>query len=276
MANTFKKPSKLKSISKDIDYIMCIDENGSEGHLKYAQKILDNGYELDEEHKFLTITGVIFKRSDYAKTYFEAEQLKNKYWKNGMFLDGDRNIAVCFHSRDIRRKNIPFDENSINRKNFLNDLTTFLDNINCKVISATIDVEKYINSKKYRFSIYHTAIHFLIERFIYATKNHKKGIIVLESRDKIRDKDILNEINNLFEYGTSKISSEEFKSKIIGIYFNKKWNSDKTHTYVGLEIVDLFSYPIYQYLKFNEENPAFSIVKKKLDKGIEKGIKIFP
>lgn len=273
MADSFRRPTRLKTIPSNIDYIMCIDENGSEALLKQAEAFIENNNSVPIDDKYLTITGVIFTRSDYSNTYFEIEQLKKKYWKDGLFNNG---IAVCFHSCDIRRKKPPFDDNSINRNAFLNDLTEVLENTQCKVISSSINVENYIKSGKYHYDIYNTAIQFLIERYIYATKNGKKGIIVLESRDQKQDKKILENINRLFENGTNIIKAKEFKEKVIGVYFNKKWNKSKTHTYAGLEIADLFSYPIHKYVKHKEKDLAFKTIEKKLDKGIKKGIKIFP
>ena len=215
MADSFRRPTRLKTISSNIDYIMCIDENGSEALLKQAEAFIENNNSVPIDDKYLTITGVIFTRSDYSNTYFEIEQLKKKYWKDGLFNNG---IAVCFHSCDIRRKKPPFDDNSINRNAFLNDLTEVLENTQCKIISSSINVENYIKSGKYHYDIYNTAIQFLIERYIYATKNGKKGIIVLESRDQKQDKKILENINRLFENGTTIIKAKEFKEKVIGSY----------------------------------------------------------
>lgn len=276
MANSFRRPTRLQTISSDIDYIMCIDENGSESLLKLAENTLNNNKSINQNDKFLTITGVIFTRTHYSKACFEVEQLKKKYWKDGLFNKNNKDIPVCLHSRDIRRMNIPFDDNTINRISFLNDLTNVLEGIECKVISSSINVEKYVKSGKYHYDIYNTAIQFLIERYIYATKNKKKGIIVLESRNQNQDKKILENINKLFEYGTTIIKSKEFKERIVGVYFNKKWNDSKTHTYVGLEIADLFTYPIHKYVRSGEKDQSFPTIEKKLDKGIKKGIKIFP
>lgn len=276
MENCFKRPTRLKSISNDIDYIMCIDENGSEALLKFVESELNNNKSVDINDKFLTITGVVFTRTNYSKACFEVEQLKKKYWKDGLFNKKDEKIAVCLHSRDIRRMKIPFDNNSINRSSFLNDLTNVLENVECKIISSSINVENYIKSGKYHCDIYNTAIQFLIERYIYATKNYKKGIIVLESRNQNQDKKILENINRLFQYGAKIIKAKEFQEKIVGIYFNKKWNDSKTHTYVGLEIADLFTYPIHKFVRSQIKDLSFFTIEKKLDKGIKKGIKIFP
>ena len=64
-----------------------------------------------------------------------------------------------------------------------------------------------------------------------------------------------------------------------GVYFNPKWNEEYSATYVGLEIADLFSYPIHKFVKRNNKDKAFLVFVNKIagypnDK--TKGIKIIP
>ena len=117
---------------------------------------------------------------------------------------------------------------------------------------------------------------FLLERYIYATRNHKKGIIVIESRKSRNDSKLLKQIVNLFLTGSEYLKEVEFRDRIKGIYFNDKRNYQQTHSYIGLEIVDLCSYPINKYIKLSKKDESFLIIENKLDKGIEKAIKRFP
>ena len=38
MSKWYDKPTKILSMKKDIDYVMCIDENGSSSNLTYVLK----------------------------------------------------------------------------------------------------------------------------------------------------------------------------------------------------------------------------------------------
>ena len=61
--------------------------------------------------------------------------------------------------------------------------------------------------------------------------------------------------------------------------FNPKWYSGHSSTFAGLEIVDLFSYPIHQYIKYKKENLSFKTIKEKIvgyPNFNNKGIKVFP
>ena len=103
---------------------------------------------------------------------------------------------------------------------------------------------------------------------------------MLEARGKEEDKELLEHISKVInKTGTKKISSKELQSKIDGVYFNPKWNEEYSSTYVGLEITDLFSYPIHKYVKRNSKDKAFLTFEDKIDgypNYKNKGIKIFP
>ena len=115
MSKWYDKPTKILSINKDIDYVMYIDENGSSSNLTYILKQISNKKEISEDDKYFTITGCIFTKDEYLNSKKIIKDLKNKYWNNGMFFDNksNREKAVCFHSREIRKHDNCFND-SIN------------------------------------------------------------------------------------------------------------------------------------------------------------------
>lgn len=256
MSKWYDKPVRVLSLKRDIDYIMCIDENGSSSNLTYVLKQISNEKELSEDDKYFTITGCIFTKDDYFNSKRLIKSLKNKYWNNGVFYDtkSKRDKEICFHSRDIRKHNGCFNDNVINYNEFMIDLSDTMKDIKCKIISISVN--------------------------IYDTENNKKGILMLEARGKEEDKELLKHISKVINHtGTKKISSKELRNKIDGVYFNPKWNEDYNFTYVGLEITDLFSYPIHKYIKRNIKDKAFIIFEDKIvgyPNYNNKGIKIFP
>ena len=280
MSKWYDKPTKILEINDNIGYIMCIDENGGSNNLTYVLKQIMNGKQISEDDKYFTITGCIFTKEDYYNSKNEFNVLKNKYWKDSIFYDkklGKR--RVCFHSRDIRKHNGCFNDNVINHDEFMIDLSNTMKNIKCKIISISINMYEYLKYG-YTHNVYNVAFDFLLERYVYNTYSNKKGIIMLEARGKAEDKELLEHISKVIKYtGTKKISSKELKSKIKGVYFNPKWNEDYTSTYVGLEITDLFSYPIHKFIKRNVKDKAFLSFEDKIvgyPDYINKGIKIFP
>lgn len=159
------------------------------------------------------------------------------------------------------------------------DLTDTMKSVDCKIISIGIDLYKYIK-KDYTHEIYNVAFDFMLERYIYETENHKKGIILLESRGRIDDVNLLKHIDKIInKTGEKKISRKDLRNKIKGVYFNPKWSDDYRSTFIGLEIADLFSYPIYKYIKRQHKDKAFLTFEEKIvgyPKYENKGIKRFP
>lgn len=277
----YEYPQKIKTWNIGIDYVMFIDENGNAGAIKEIFQKRLNGISISDDEKYFTITGCIFEKKNYSIARNNIRKLKEKYWENGFYYDTKHKDTryVCLHSRDIRMHTGAFNEKLINYNNFIQELSDVLSIVECKIISVSIDLEEYI-IKNETSPVYEKAFDLLLERYIYATDNHKKGIIMLESRGKKDDKVLLKHINDVINVnGAKKISSKELTEKIIGVYFNPKWYGGHSTTFVGLEIADLFSYPIHQYIKYKEKNISFKTIENKINcypNYINKGIKIFP
>ncbi len=280
MTSNLNKPTSLHKINSDIDYIVCIDENNNSNLLSYVFKKLSNGEVVSDTERYFTVTACIFKKPDYAIAKFNLENLKKKYWPNGMFFSEkhNQNVHVCFHTREIRKQENAFSSKFINYNEFMIDLSQELSAVNCKIISCTIDMVEYIK-QKYEYNVYTTAFLFLLERYIYATDNHKKGVVVFEARGKNEDKELLNSIKKIFTNGTKTVKADELNEKISGIYFNPKWNTNYDATYIGLEIADLFSYPIHKFMRSGVKDKSFNVIEEKIDQYpnyINRGIKLFP
>ena len=281
MLHWYDKPTKILSLDSDIEYIMCIDENGSSGNLTYVLKQISNEKQLLDDDKYFTITGCIFTKDGYINSKRQIQLLKNKYWNNGVLYDhkSNREKAVCFHSREIRKHDSCFNDTIINHDEFVIDLSEVMNNIECKIISISINLEEYLK-KGYTQNVYNVAFDFLLERYMYQTDEKKRGIIMLEARGKDEDAELLKHISKVVNHtGIKKISSKELNFRICGVYFNPKWNEEYSLTYVGLEIADLFSYPIHKFIKRNVKDKAFLMFENKIvgyPNYKNKGIKIFP
>ncbi len=275
------KPTKIRQLSPEIEYIMCIDENGNSNNITYILKKISNNKEVQEDEKYFTITGCIFNKKDYMSAKKKIKLLKNKYWENGMFYDDKQKIkkAVCFHSREIRKHDNCFNDNVINYDEFILDLTDLMKNIECKIISISVNLYEYLK-RGYTHNVYNVAFDFLLERYIYNTDKSKKGLIMLEARGKEEDNYLLEHISKvILKTGTKSIKASELKSKIKGVYFNPKWNEEYSSTYIGLEVADLYSYPIHKYIKLNKKDKAFKSYEDKIveyPNYTNKGIKVFP
>ena len=74
MSTWYDKPTKILLMRKDIDYAMCIDENGSSSNLTYVLKQISNDKELSEDDKYFTITKKIQRSRMFSCNYTRNKQ----------------------------------------------------------------------------------------------------------------------------------------------------------------------------------------------------------
>ncbi|GFN35837.1 DUF3800 domain-containing protein [Tepidimicrobium xylanilyticum] len=274
------RPKYIDYCPDDVDYIMFIDENGDPS-LKYIKKCIEKNQTIDKSSIYFTVTGVIIKKDNLKEIKDRIMEIKYNYWEDGRYKYNNTYKRICFHSREIRRREKPFSDDIINRKEFLNELSNFLDYVPCKIISSTINKEKHFKTYDNPDHPYNLSLNFVLERFVkFYLRSWETALIILEARGKDDDRRILEHIKNVIDFGTRYVSSDDFK-KIKGVYFNDKWQPDSNgeKSYFGLEIADLYSYPIHKYCRTRQKDMAFEVLEKKLYRypyydGC--GLKIFP
>lgn len=275
------RPTYIDECPEDVDYVMFIDENG-DSNLDYMKKCKNKGIEPDQNSKYFTITGIIVEKSEIKNMKNNIMKIKNSNWENGSFeYKNNCYRRICFHSREIRRKEGPFRDSVIDRNKFLNQIDTFIENVSCDIISSTINKWKHYNRYHIPDPPYNLCLDFILERFTkYYMIDDSKCIVMLEARGKDEDKKLLQHIKSLVDCGTRYVDSSYFK-KIKGVYFNPKWQKSCKcqKSYFGLEVADLCSYPIHKFCKYNEKDQAFLVLEDKIYKYpayYGHGIKIFP
>ena len=265
------RPKFKQNWPEDVDIILFIDETG------------DSKYEGLEKsnNKYFTIAGCAFKKEDYRETMANITELKNKYWEDGLYSYKGKMKRVCFHSYEIRRGKNAFSEKCIERNEFLNDLNTFMENLPIKIFAYTIAKEKMISKYSNPFNPYDLSMEFILERFVkFYLKSNDRAAIILESRGKNEDRELLKHIKKIFDNGTRYATKEELK-RIKGVYFNEKWCKEENYkkSYFGLEIADLVAHPISMYNIKGDKNLAFKCIEDKIynyPQYTGRGIKKFP
>lgn len=278
--NWTTKPTTISTWdNKSCDYVMFVDENNNATTVNKVKEKIFQGNEITNDERYFTITGCIFTQTEYAKAKIDFNILKNKYWKNNTWINPKTNKEqlVCFHSIEIRNQKNAFKLGD-NYNNFVYDLDNAIKNTNYIIISISIDLVEYVLHTSYNLDVYDIAFDFILERFIYEIKNNK-GLIVLESRGKKEDRHLLDHILERIECGFKFINSNKLKENIVGIYFNPKFNNLTKEPIIGLELVDISSYPIHKYVKYGRKDLAFETLEKKLrnyPNYIGRGLKIYP
>ncbi|MBN2854277.1 DUF3800 domain-containing protein, partial [Patescibacteria group bacterium] len=197
---------------------------------------------------------------------------KNKYFNSS---------SIILHSRDIRKCDksfqILFDLKI--KENFYNDLNSIINDLSFNIISSAINKEDHI--KKYgkqALNPYSISLSFIIERLVLFFENELDAqiFIIVESRGKKEDRDLLEYYNRISDLGTHWVSSEKIKKLIQNFDF-----SYKKENISGLQLSDVCAYPIARSLIYpNESYIPYDIIKKKIysrnGKIVGNGLKIFP
>lgn len=278
-SNWRNRPTKIEAIPKEIDYIISIDENGT-ANLKKVLEAKRKGMEVPDSERHFTVTACRFRTSEFLAAKDLVMALKEKYWPNALFQYGKQQKRVCFHSREIRGRKGPFHSDVINRDAFIADLSNLIEELPMLICSAHIDKAKHVRQYAYPSEPYELCMDFVLERLMKSMSPTETCVIILEARGKQEDRELLNQIKALIDFGNDFTSASTF-SKIKGVYFNPKW-SEEAHcqkSYWSLEIADVCSYPIHKYLCYDKKDPAFLVVEKKLrcyPRYIGRGLKIFP
>lgn len=255
------KDRKRNFISSECDYSVFFDENG-DTYLDHARnaylkhEFMDQPLELDNSKRFFCLTSVIMKNESYKKAIIDNKSFKEKYWP-GL-------SSLVFHSREIRRKEGPF---QILNEEIIGELSLYIEHQDFTIIYCIIDKCELIGIYNQPLPPYYLAIGFILERLLHRSNFpcSSKFELVLESRGHKEDNALLRAILGL-------IIEKNYKDRIRGVYFNRK--TDNSHLpEVGLELADLCSYPLYSCYCNKKVGRDYEVIKRKVH---PYGRKIFP
>ncbi len=266
-------PVDIQKRPSGIDYYLFVDESG--------EHILEN---FDKTRPVFTVAGVLINNFEYNKIKYEADIIKERYWKDGEYTEKGIRKKTCFINRAIRRRQRAFSKhylNDLNYNSFIYDLSKFIENAQFNIIASCIDKEKLIKTYKYPFEPYTLSMEFIIERLCkFLHQRHATGLVMMESRGKKEDSFLHQKFLEIYNKGTGYISSKVIRKTLTGgFYFNKKWYDDYNDSYIGLELADLVAHPIGHFSLTGEKSKAFNVIESKFlgyptYKGV--GLKIFP
>lgn len=224
-----------------------------------------NGSESSHNDRYFTITACLIKRSDYDALRDSVMEIKNKYWRDALYMYKEQEKRICFHSREIRGKMEAFSCKLIDYPAFIEDLSQLISTAPITLISSSIDKFGHIAKYKYPETPYALCMNFVLERIIMKIPRSNKCDVILESRGRKEDYELLNHIKLLIDNRNSFINANGFKI-FNGVFFNPKWSlmHDCKKSYWGLEIADLCAYPIHKYLTYGTKDKAFETLEPKL------------
>lgn len=238
------------------DTIIYVDESGDHG-----LKTIDPSYPV------FVLAFCIFKKYDYVQRIVPLlQEFKFKHFGHDQAI---------LHETDIRRDRSDFSflKSKQMKTEFLNELTTIIQNAPFTLISTVIKKEVYRQRYHTPENPYHIALRYGLERIAYFLKDQIATThIVVEKRGKTEDDELELEFRRI-------CNGENYFKQTLPFEFvfaDKKSNS------AGLQLADLVARPIgLHIIKPAQENRAFEIIAEKFytDKQGNRegyGLKCFP
>ena len=277
--NWRNRPTTIDSVPKDISWVIAIDESGSPDLSSINRAIID-GRDLHEGEKQFTVTACAIRTENILDIQNIVMEIKHKYWTDALFNYGANQKRICFHSKEIRGRKGPFSPSVINYNAFVGDISQMMSTIPVTLFSANINKYKHVQQYCYPDDPYKLCMNFLLERIMFNMKPTETCCIVLESRGKKADRELLDTLKDLLDRGNNMNNAQKF-SKIKGIYFNPKWSKSchEQKSYWSLELADLCAFPIHKYLAYQTQDESFNVLLPKIC-GFPningRGLKVFP
>jgi len=217
-------------------YLMYIDESGDTIPLSQNGK------------KFLVLTGCIIQENDIHNIEEKFREIKGKYYQ-----DPDIEIKSNFlrYANPDLMENSPLKLNSKKKYDELEkEIADFLKDINVTLYSVVVHKEPYWSQYPAQ-NPYHIAYVFLLERFQkYLKQKDSLGICIIDPREGQTEKHFMgNELSSLHEkmrHGDGSIWTK-CPNIIEKLLFSQ---SDQT---IGIQIADLFCYPIYHVFEYDKK-----------------------
>lgn len=223
-------------------YRMYIDEVGNS----------DLGASTDSNHRYLSLTGVIFDLAYVDHVVFPAvEDVKRRYF--GSHPDD----PVILHRKELVNKKPPFtalSDPAIERA-FNQELLDLLERLEYVAITAVIDkLEHQRRYSVWRFDPYHYCLTVLVERYVrWLERCDGQGDVMAESRGGKEDRRLKDSFERVYEKGSDYVSPEQFSARLTSRQLKVK---AKSNNIAGLQIADLIAHPSFRATLARRENQA--------------------
>lgn len=266
-----ERPTLIEALPRSIKHALFIDEYGDH-NFKYVDYCIRNSVSPTEaDRRYLGLCGAIFHMDNHEQAKQRVVNLKNAHWPpDGRHIQAiphaGQPCRVCLHATEIKRSKGAFSKSIVNQAALMSDIGDIMQNISFTLVACVVD--KYEFSRRYnhfRPAPYSKAAELMLERFVFEiNKFHEKAVVILESRGRKEDAEVLSYLTRIIENGNQFAGGRRFQN-IVGIYFNPKRTCDNQKSYVGLEIADLCCGPMVRAaINPQQYNRAYEAIKEKI------------
>jgi hypothetical protein len=225
-------------------YRMYVDEVGNS----------DLGASTNPNHRYLSLSGVIFELDHVDKVVFPViENLKKRYFNS------HPDDPIVFHRKELVNKKPPFEalQDPNIEQPFNQELLSLLRDLDYLVITAVIDkLEHQRRYSVWRFDPYHYCLTVLVERYVLWLQDHGcQGDVLAESRGGKEDRRLKDSFERVYEKGSDYMKPEQFVTCLTSRQLKVK---SKGNNIAGLQIADLIAHPSFRATLARRENQALA------------------
>lgn len=222
-------------------YRIYIDEVGNDGMRRNSIQ--------SPNDRYLSLTGVILEANYYRETFHHTLfDFKSKFIPD--YPDNPPGTAYCLHRKDIlkRQNGFEFPHNDLMRANFDTEILDIIKTTDFSVISVVIDKLAHLDMYgSFHKPPYFYCLEVILERYVmYLEDRGATGDVMIEARNKTKDKQLKQVYSEFFEYGTDQISLARVQAQLSSKEIKIK---PKVKDIYGLQLADLVAYPSYAGIK---------------------------
>lgn len=212
----------------------------------------DLGASNDPNHRYLSLTGVIFSLEYVDRVVFPTvEDMKRRYF--GSHPDD----PVIFHRKELVNRKPPFAAltHPTIEQSFNQELLGLLENLEYVAITAVIDkLEHQRRYSVWRFDPYHYCLTVLVERYVrWLARCDGQGDVMAESRGGKEDRRLKDSFERVYEKGSDYVPPDQFSTRLTSRQLKVK---AKSNNIAGLQIADLIAHPSFRATLARRENQA--------------------
>jgi hypothetical protein len=223
-------------------------------HRLYVDEVgnSDLGSSRDPNHRYLSLTGVIFALDYVDQVLHPAlEDLKRRYFHS------HPDDPIIFHRKELVNKRPPFEalldpavETAFNGE-LLHGLRTWEYTVITVVIDKLRHLEQY---QVWRYDPYHYCLKVLIERYVLWLKAHDlTGDVMAESRGGNEDRRLKASFERVFDEGSEWVRPDLIHARLTSRQLKVK---PKANNIAGLQVADLIAHPSFKAALARRNNEA--------------------
>ncbi len=269
--------------------LLCLDERDSPNITELRNKSRKEVREI-KNRRYFGICGVIIPGATYPQLNIQGRKIQEKILGENRYQP--------FHYVDILNNKDSFaflGKDSSKRRSLIDRLNNLVAQSKFKVIASFIDKQllalnygifpkgKLARIRKIKpnisrestprtINLYEISLKYILRDYYnYLSKRRKRGLIIAESRGEKEDKNLLDTFYMYQKTGAGSLSGKQIRDHITDLLIIRK-----SQNHIGIQLADLITYPLYDYMVPNHNTRNDHFIKKETFEDKILSINIFP